>query len=109
MKRKSKPNPVVFGESTSTPSGNRRQKMTSKKSTVELKVSWDNIQSWIEAGIRSMAKGKISDQDHVLKIKLDYAGGYVAGDKIIPVEVITEKGVRVISFGQDGQELREGD
>lgn len=74
--------------------------MTSEKfRTVELELSYDMIQSFIETGLRAMAKGKLKDSDDVLAIKLDYAGGYVTQDKIIPVEVIVQKGVRLVSFG----------
>lgn len=76
--------------------------MTMKKTTVNLEVSYSLLSSWIEAGIRSMAKGKISDKDDVLAIKLDYPGGYYPSDKIIPIEIITEKGVKLVNFGQDG-------
>ena len=74
--------------------------MRSEKSkTIELELSYNMIQSFIETGIRAMAKGKLKDSDDVLAIKLDYAGGYVAQDKVIPVEVIVQKGVRLVSFG----------
>jgi len=74
--------------------------MRSEKSkTIELELSYNMIQSFIETGIRAMAKGKLKDSDDVLSIKLDYAGGYVAQDKVIPVEVIVQKGVRLVSFG----------
>jgi hypothetical protein len=99
MRRRQRRKPAVFGESLK-PLENRRAPMRSEKfRTIPLELSYDMIQSFIETGLRAMAKGKIKDSDDVLKIKLDYAGGHVSGDKIIPVEVIVQKGVRLVSFG----------
>lgn len=68
-----------------------------KLTTSELTVSWSNIQAWIEAGLRSV-KG-IPDNVDIVKIKLDYPGGYVGEDKVIPVEIISREEVQIISFG----------
>jgi len=69
--------------------------------TLKFDVSYDNIQSWILAGLRTMAKDKLKDEDELLSLKLDYAGGFVAHDKVIPVEVIrdNDKGVTIRTFG----------
>jgi hypothetical protein len=74
--------------------------MTSNKlKTVELQISWNNIQDFIASNLYSLAKGKINSDDEIVKIKLNYAGGYVPEDKIIPVEVITRKGVSKHNIG----------
>ena len=69
--------------------------------TLKFNVSYDNIQSWILAGLRTMAKDKLGNEDELLSLKLDYPGGYVANNKVIPVEVIrdNDKGVTVRTFG----------
>src|SRR6266550_1033464 len=80
----------------------RRRNMSSNRfETLKFDVSYDNIQSWILAGLRTMAKDKIGDEDELLKLKLDYPGGYVASDKVIPIEVIrdNDKGVTIRTFG----------
>ena len=69
--------------------------------TIQFDVSWDNIQAWILSGLMSMAKGKLKDDDEILSMKLDYQGGYVAQDKVIPIELIKDKdkGVQTLKFG----------
>jgi len=100
--RRNKPRgttPVKLGDSSKTVSTIRRQKMSSKKlETVNLQISWSNIEAWIAAGIQSVAKGTIPEDAEIKSIKLDYPGGYVAQDKVISVEVILRKGVEVLRF-----------
>ena len=67
--------------------------------TINLDISWANIQDQIASLIYSMAKGKISEKEDIISVKLDYAGGFVPQDKIIPVEIIVKKGVQTIHFG----------
>jgi len=78
----------------------RRPKMNSNNIRMErLEVSWDNIESWIATGIQSLAKGKFKDDEDIVRIKMDYAGGFVSVEKIIPVDIVLQKGVRTIYFG----------
>ena len=66
--------------------------MSSKRlSTVSMEVSWSNIQDSIASMLYALGKGKIDPDQEIMSIKLDYAGGYVAQDKVIPVEVILKK------------------
>lgn len=67
---------------------------------VNFEVSWGFIQQAIETAVRTLAKGKLKDSENVMSIKLDYAGGYVAQDKVIPVEVLVQKEVRTLRFGK---------
>lgn len=67
--------------------------------TLHFDISWGNIQDTIASMIYAIAKGKIKNNEEILSIKLDYAGGYVSQDKIIPVECVIQKGVRIINFG----------
>ncbi len=68
---------------------------------LQFNVSWDNIESWILAGLRTMAKDKIKDNDELLSLKLDYPGGYISSEKVIPIEIIrdNDKGVTVRKIG----------
>ena len=68
-----------------------------KLETHFLKLSWSNIQDQIVALL--YATKAIPEDQEGMSIKLDYAGGFVAQDKIIPVEVIVKKGVEVLKFG----------
>ena len=78
----------------------RGTKMSSKNlRTVDLELSWGNIQDQIASLIHSMAKGKLKDNEEVVSLKLNYSGGYVPQDKIIPVEVIVRKGVSKVESG----------
>lgn len=72
---------------------------SSKLKTVGLQISWNNIQDFIASNLYPLAKGKIDPDDEIVSIKLDYKGGYVSQDKIIPVEVITRKGVSKHNIG----------
>jgi hypothetical protein len=97
-KRREKP--PQLGDVLKKNSDKRRPKMSSKAlKTVDLKMSWNNIQDAIASVIYPIAKGKISSDDEIISIKLDYKGGFVSQDKIIPVEVITRKGVSKINLG----------
>lgn len=67
--------------------------------TLHFEVSWGNIQDQIASMIHALAKGAIKHNEEIISIKLNYAGGYVGNDKVIPVECIIQKGVRSIKFG----------
>ena len=71
--------------------------MSSKRlETVPLEISWSNIQDQIAALLYAMRK--IPEGTEILSIKLNYPGGFVSQDKIIPVEVVIRKGVQVLRF-----------
>lgn len=67
--------------------------------TVCLDISWSNIQDQIASLIYAMAKGKLTEKDEIVSVNLKYAGGFVAHDKIIPVELVVKKGVQIKHFG----------
>ena len=60
-----------------------------KLRTVSKEVSWGNLQDQLAALFYSLKV--IPEGTEIVKIKLDYSGGYVAHDKIIPVEIITKE------------------
>lgn len=68
--------------------------MSSKLSTMEQELAWSQISAFIEAGMRALAKGEIPEEQDVVKMKLDYPGGYLAEDKLVKVTLILkEQGV----------------
>jgi len=107
MPRRRKPkdngDTVHFGEDLKNRSKTRRPEMNSKKKleTTQCKLSWSNIENQIASFL--YATKAIKHDHEILSISLGYAGGYVSHDKIIPVEVITTKGVHTIKF--NGKEL----
>jgi hypothetical protein len=100
MKRKQKEKPVALGDDLKTLSARKKPMSNSKQSnslsTVVTELSWSNIQDQIAALL--YATKKIPEKTEILSIILDYAGGAVANDKVIPVKIITRKGVQVTYF-----------
>lgn len=69
---------------------------SNKQKVYETELSWSNIQDQIAALL--YATKLISDKEEILSIKLEYAGGHVGQDKVIPVKIITRRGVQVKYF-----------
>lgn len=89
-----------LNDSSKSVSKNGRSKMSSENlRTVCLDISWSNIQDQIASLIYAMAKGKLTEKDEIVSVNLKYAGGFVAHDKIIPVELVVKKGVQIKHFG----------
>lgn len=69
--------------------------MSSKPEAKQLNVSWSNIEAGIEQVLRQL--GAISPGQDVLRIALNYSGGYQPNGQVISVSLITkEQGVELI-------------
>lgn len=71
-------------------------KNSKKFNSIELQMSWSNIQDQIAALL--YATKKVANSDEILSISLEYGGGTVGFDKIIPIKVLTRKGVQTHYF-----------
>lgn len=75
----------------------KKLKLADKKAkTYNLEMSWGFIQQYIAQAL--YATTAIPHDQEIMSIKLDYEGGYVSTDKIIPIEVITKKGVKYLNI-----------
>lgn len=74
--------------------------MRSKRSlqTVKLEVAYSLIQDNMAQMLMAFAKGKISSTDDIVAIKLNYPGGHVAQDKVIPIEIILKKEADLLQY-----------
>ena len=76
-------------------------RLKQQQRTVELKMSWGNIQDALARHLYPLAKGKIDPDDEIVSIKLNYGGGLPSQEEIIPLEVITRKGVSKLNIGKE--------
>lgn len=59
--------------------------------THETQISWGTIQDLIASFLHAAPKGTVHGE--IMNIKLDYKGGYLSNDKLIPVTILVRKGV----------------